>query len=71
MPRGLTHPPSLLPFGAAGPSRGRDPDRPLPDARLVVFDAAHVPHTSDPDGVARELTAFADAVAEPQMSEVA
>jgi pimeloyl-ACP methyl ester carboxylesterase len=29
-------------------------------ARLVAFDAGHVPHTSDPDGVAAELVLFAD-----------
>ncbi|HEX4564461.1 MAG TPA: alpha/beta fold hydrolase, partial [Solirubrobacteraceae bacterium] len=33
----------------------------LPNARLVAFDSGHVPHTTDPDGVAAELIPFADA----------
>jgi pimeloyl-ACP methyl ester carboxylesterase len=31
----------------------------IPGARLVVFDTGHVPHTSDPEGVAAELLPFA------------
>lgn len=31
----------------------------LHDARLVVLNTGHVPHTSDPDSVARELVRFA------------
>jgi pimeloyl-ACP methyl ester carboxylesterase len=33
----------------------------IPGARLVVFDTGHVPHTTDPAGVAAELVPFADA----------
>ncbi len=38
---------------------GRGISREIPGARLVVFDTGHVPHTSDPEGVVRELAAFA------------
>jgi pimeloyl-ACP methyl ester carboxylesterase len=37
-------------------------EREIPGARLVGFDSGHVPHTTDPDGVAAELVSFADAV---------
>jgi pimeloyl-ACP methyl ester carboxylesterase len=36
-------------------------EREIPSARLVAFDSGHVPHTSDPDRVAREIVPFADA----------
>ncbi|HEX5924991.1 MAG TPA: alpha/beta hydrolase [Baekduia sp.] len=32
----------------------------VPDARLVVFDSGHVPHTTDPAGVAAELVSFCE-----------
>ncbi|HEY6760864.1 MAG TPA: alpha/beta hydrolase [Baekduia sp.] len=32
----------------------------IPGASLTVFDAGHVPHTTDPDGVAALLVPFAD-----------
>jgi pimeloyl-ACP methyl ester carboxylesterase len=32
----------------------------IPDARLVVFDSGHVPHTTDPAGVAAELVPFCE-----------
>ena len=35
-------------------------EREIPGARLVGFDSGHVPHTTDPDGVAVELVPFAD-----------
>jgi pimeloyl-ACP methyl ester carboxylesterase len=33
----------------------------IPGARLAVFDSGHLPHTTDPAGVAAELIPFADA----------
>jgi pimeloyl-ACP methyl ester carboxylesterase len=32
----------------------------IPGAQLSVFDSGHVPHTTDPQRFAAELTAFAD-----------
>ncbi len=32
----------------------------IPEARLVVFDSGHVPHTTDPAGVAAELVPFCE-----------
>jgi pimeloyl-ACP methyl ester carboxylesterase len=37
-------------------------EREIRGARLVGFDSGHLPHTTDPDGVAAELVSFADAV---------
>lgn len=34
----------------------------IPGARLSVFDSGHVPHTTDPQRFAAELSAFADRV---------
>jgi pimeloyl-ACP methyl ester carboxylesterase len=58
--------PTLLLWGRRDPviphRVGVSLEREIPGARLVGFDSGHVPHTSDPDGVAAELVAFADAV---------
>jgi pimeloyl-ACP methyl ester carboxylesterase len=43
----------------------------IPGARLVEFDSGHVPQTTDPDGVASELLAFAAAVAAEAREEQA
>ncbi len=52
---------------ALGPPRPRHPLKlgrrvaePIPEARLVVFDSGHVPHTTDPAGVAAELVPFCE-----------
>jgi pimeloyl-ACP methyl ester carboxylesterase len=39
---------------------GRRVAQRIPQARLVVFDSGHVPHTTDPAGVAAELLPFCD-----------
>jgi pimeloyl-ACP methyl ester carboxylesterase len=58
--------PTLLLWGRRDPviphRVGVSLEREIPGARLVGFDSGHVPHTTDPDGVAAELVAFADAV---------
>jgi pimeloyl-ACP methyl ester carboxylesterase len=46
-------------------------EREIPGARLVAFDSGHVPHTTDPAGVAAELAAFADAVVAGHAASVA
>ncbi|HEX3911532.1 MAG TPA: alpha/beta hydrolase [Solirubrobacteraceae bacterium] len=35
----------------------------IPDSRLLLLDSGHVPHTTDPERVAAELTRFAETVA--------
>lgn len=54
--------PTLLLWGRRDPvipvKVGRRLEREIPGAKLVTFDSGHVPHTTDPDGVARQLTAF-------------
>jgi pimeloyl-ACP methyl ester carboxylesterase len=54
--------PTLLVWGRKDPvirlSVGRRIERLIPGARLATLDTGHVPHTSDPDGFARELLAF-------------
>jgi pimeloyl-ACP methyl ester carboxylesterase len=56
--------PTLLLWGRHDPviplKVGRRLERDIPHARLVVFDSGHVPHTTDPAGVAAELVPFAD-----------
>ena len=43
----------------------------IPDARLVVLDSGHVPHTTEPEPFAAELVAFADsAFARPTTATV-
>ena len=41
---------------------GRRAQRLITGSRLVELNTGHVPHTSDPEGVARELLAFADPI---------
>ncbi len=57
--------PTLLIWGRRDPvipvRIGRRLERELARARLVVLDTGHVPHTTDPDGVAAQLVPFADA----------
>jgi pimeloyl-ACP methyl ester carboxylesterase len=57
--------PTLLIWGRRDPvipvRFGRRAAAIIPGARLVEFDTGHVPHTSDPEGVARELIPFAEA----------
>lgn len=57
--------PTLLLWGRHDPviplRLGRRIAQRIPGARLVVFDAGHVPHTTDPEGVAAELVPFAGA----------
>lgn len=57
--------PTLLIWGRRDPviplRAGRQAADLIPGARLAVLDTGHVPHTSDPEGVARELIPFADA----------
>jgi pimeloyl-ACP methyl ester carboxylesterase len=54
--------PTLLVWGRKDPvirlSVGRRIERLIPGARLATLDTGHVPHTSDPEGFARELLAF-------------
>jgi pimeloyl-ACP methyl ester carboxylesterase len=58
--------PTLLLWGRRDPvipyRVGVTLERNIPGARLVGFDSGHVPHTTDPDGVAAELVPFADSV---------
>jgi pimeloyl-ACP methyl ester carboxylesterase len=58
--------PTLLLWGRRDPvipyRVGVKLEREIPGARLVGFDSGHVPHTTDPPGVAAELVSFADAV---------
>jgi len=35
---------------------GKRLERTIPQARLVVFDSGHLPHTTHPDAVAAELS---------------
>ena len=57
--------PTLLLWGRTDPvipvKVGRELARAIPGARLVVLESGHVPHTTDPAGVAVELVPFADA----------
>jgi pimeloyl-ACP methyl ester carboxylesterase len=57
--------PTLLIWGRHDPvipvRVGRRAADMIPGARLVVLDTGHVPHTSDPEGVAAQLVPFADA----------
>jgi pimeloyl-ACP methyl ester carboxylesterase len=56
--------PTLLIWGRRDPvippRIGRRMERMLAGARLVVLDTGHVPHTTDPEGVAAQLVPFAD-----------
>jgi pimeloyl-ACP methyl ester carboxylesterase len=67
--------PTLLLWGLRDPviphRIGVSLEREIPGARLVCFDSGHVPHTTDPDGVATELVAFADAVYAGQAPRIA
>ncbi len=58
--------PTLLLWGRRDPviplKVGRYLQGAVAGARLAVFDSGHVPHTTDPEGVAAELVPFADAV---------
>jgi pimeloyl-ACP methyl ester carboxylesterase len=58
--------PTLLIWGRRDPviplRVGRRVARTIPGARLVEFDSGHVPHTTDPERFAGELTSFANAV---------
>ncbi|HEX4438053.1 MAG TPA: alpha/beta hydrolase [Solirubrobacteraceae bacterium] len=58
--------PTLLIWGRRDPviprRFGRRAQRLIAGSRLVVLDTGHVPHTSDPEGVARELIAFTDLI---------
>lgn len=57
--------PTLLVWGRKDPvippRIGRKAARTIPGARLVMIEAGHVPHTTDPAAVAAELVPFADA----------
>lgn len=54
--------PTLIVWGRKDPvirlSLAREIERLVPRSRLATLDTGHVPHTSDPDGFARELLAF-------------
>lgn len=67
--------PTLLLWGRRDPviplKVGRRLEREIPDARLVTFDSGHVPHTTEPEAVAGELTAFAEQVAGPRLARAA
>ncbi|HWF32969.1 MAG TPA: alpha/beta hydrolase [Solirubrobacteraceae bacterium] len=58
--------PTLLIWGRRDPvipvRFGKRAERLITDARLVVLDTGHVPHTSEPERVAAELTSFAEAL---------
>jgi pimeloyl-ACP methyl ester carboxylesterase len=58
--------PTLLIWGKRDPvipaRIGRRLAEQIADARLVVLDTGHVPHTSDPDRFAAELITFADSM---------
>jgi len=58
--------PTLLLWGRHDPviplKVGRRIERTIPGARLEVFDSGHVPHTTDPAGVAAQLVPFIDTV---------
>lgn len=58
--------PTLLVWGRRDPviplKVGRWLEHAIEGSRLVEFDSGHVPHTSDPAGVAAELEAFAELV---------
>jgi pimeloyl-ACP methyl ester carboxylesterase len=58
--------PTLLIWGRRDPvipvRFGKRAAKLIAGARLVVLDTGHVPHTSEPERFAAELTAFADAV---------
>jgi pimeloyl-ACP methyl ester carboxylesterase len=58
--------PTLLLWGRRDPvipyRVGATLEQEIRGARLVGFDSGHVPHTTDPDGVAAELVPFADSV---------
>jgi pimeloyl-ACP methyl ester carboxylesterase len=57
--------PTLVIWGRHDPvisvKLGRKIAKSIAGARLVVLDTGHVPHTTDPDAVARELAPFAQA----------
>jgi pimeloyl-ACP methyl ester carboxylesterase len=57
--------PTLLIWGRRDPviplKMGKRAAAMIPGARLEVLDTGHVPHTSDPEGVAAHLIPFADA----------
>ncbi|HEV3046058.1 MAG TPA: alpha/beta hydrolase [Solirubrobacteraceae bacterium] len=59
--------PTLVVWGrrdpVISPRVGRRVAATIPGARLVVIDSGHLPHTSDPEGVAAALSAFAEEVA--------
>ncbi len=54
--------PTLIVWGRKDPvitlKAGRELERLIPGSRLAVLDTGHVPHTSDPEGFARELLGF-------------
>lgn len=56
--------PTLLVWGRRDPvitmRNGRWLERTIPDSELRVFEAGHVPHTTDPAGVAAAIAEFAD-----------
>jgi pimeloyl-ACP methyl ester carboxylesterase len=56
--------PTLVLWGKHDPvislKLGRRVAATIPGARLVAFDSGHVPHTTDPEGVAAELLPFCD-----------
>jgi pimeloyl-ACP methyl ester carboxylesterase len=58
--------PTLLIWGRRDPvipvRFGRRAAASIPGARLAEFDTGHIPHTSDPQGVARELIPFAEGI---------
>jgi pimeloyl-ACP methyl ester carboxylesterase len=58
--------PTLVIWGRRDPviglKTGRRIAAAIPDARLVVLDSGHVPHTTEPERFAAELVPFADAV---------
>ena len=64
-PRKTITAPTLLIWGRHDPviplRIARRIERAIPGARLVVLKTGHVPHTTDPHGVAAQLMPFADA----------
>jgi pimeloyl-ACP methyl ester carboxylesterase len=56
--------PTLVIWGRHDPviplKTGRWLERSIPDAQLLIVDSGHVPHTTDPAGVAAALVPFAD-----------
>ena len=67
--------PALIVWGEKDPvipvSVAREIARLIPGSRLAVLETGHVPHTSDPEGFARELLAFLGSLPSAERMEAA